>query len=508
MEIIASTNQIVTIQQTFSPALPLIFGCKEYQEEVELLDRINRVLEKSGLEKHFVEKSLIKYEERMKEEGKEVTPWMKSYHAVLSQRVLRYNILRSLLGESFRGMSKRLAECCLFQHFCKLAELGGVRIPSKSSLQSYEHWLSAEEIKELLNKLTMALADEKQAEEMGLEEVIKMEVFYTDTTCLEANIHFPIDWILMRDAVRSLMKRIITIGRHGLRKRMPEPMSFIKEINKLCIAMSSVRRQEGSNKKRKAIFRLMKKLLRKVEQHAKGYRRALDEEWQQTDLSRKQTQFILRGLDHIIAQLPQAMKQAHERIIGARQVASKEKILSLHEKDIHVILRGKAGAEVEFGNTLFIVEDASGYIVTHELLKESSPGDANLLLKHCEEIQQITGQKIKAVGGDRQFSTKATKQLLKEKNIFNALCPKDVAELSDRLTEKEFKRMLRRRAQTEGRVGIVKNVFLQEIPKAKGFEHRAIQVSWAILAHNLWLIARKALWKEVELAPLTVPLAA
>lgn len=36
--------------------------------------------------------------------------------------------------------------------------------------------------------------------------------------------------------------------------------------------------------------------------------------------------------------------------------------------------------------------------------------------------------------------------------------------------------MLKRRAQTEGRIGILKNVFLQETPRAKGFENRALQV--------------------------------
>ena len=61
--------------------------------------------------------------------------------------------------------------------------------------------------------------------------------------------------------------------------------------------------------------------------------------------------------------------------------------------------------------------------------------------------------------------------------------------------------MLKRRAQSEGRIGIVKNVFLQGTPKAKGYKNRAMQVTWAVLAHNLWLVARKASWKKAELSP-------
>ena len=50
------------------------------------------------------------------------------------------------------------------------------------------------------------------------------------------------------------------------------------------------------------------------------------------------------------------MRQAHERIIGERQVPNHEKILSLFELNLHTLNRGKAGAQVEFGNTLFILK--------------------------------------------------------------------------------------------------------------------------------------------------------
>ena len=37
---------------------------------------------------------------------------------------------------------------------------------------------------------------------------------------------------------------------------------------------------------------------------------------------------------------------------------------------------------------------------------------------------------------------------------------------------------------------MLKNVFLGGIPRAKGFENRQLQVAWAVLSHNLWVIAR------------------
>jgi len=49
---------------------------------------------------------------------------------------------------------------------------------------------------------------------------------------------------------------------------------------------------------------------------------------------------------------------------------------------------------------------------------------------------------------------------------------------------------MKRRSQTEARIGILKNVHLDEIPRAKGFENRQLQVAWAVLAHNLRVVAR------------------
>jgi hypothetical protein len=46
------------------------------------------------------------------------------------------------------------------------------------------------------------------------------------------------------------------------------------------------------------------------------------------------------------------------------------------------------------------------------------------------------------------------------------------------------------------RVGILKNNFLNGVPRAKGFENRCLQVAWAVLAHNLWVVARQPWAKE------------
>ena len=52
---------------------------------------------------------------------------------------------------------------------------------------------------------------------LGLKEALDLEEYFLDSTCLKANIHFPTDWVLLRDGVRTLMKATSLIRRAGLK---------------------------------------------------------------------------------------------------------------------------------------------------------------------------------------------------------------------------------------------------------------------------------------------------
>ncbi len=62
-----------------------------------------------------------------------------------------------------------------------------------------------------------------------------------------------------------------------------------------------------------------------------------------------------------------------------------------------------------------------------------------------------------------------------------------------------FARRQRRRPQTKGQIGILKNWFLGRPLRAKGFEHRELALCWGVLTHNLWKIARIGEEQQQEL---------
>jgi Transposase DDE domain len=467
--------------------LPTIEGNVDYRDLRDQLLGIDALLVNSGLETQMIEADLKRWLAGQKH------PSAKSQqkHQLHARRALRCNIARLLLGENFRDFAARLADSPLLQYFCGISEVDRVVVPAKSTLHRYFSWWSEAELRPLIHQLLLQGAE--SPERLGLAQPLDLESAYLDTTCLCAHIHYPVDWVLLRDATRTLMSSVRLIRDQGLKHRMEEPETFITRINGLCIKMTHAWRhqdEQQSRRLRKQTLRQMDRLVGTIRNHARRYRELLDANWEQTNWTRAQVEQVLQRMDQVLEQLPKARQQARQRILEGKLVPNEEKILSLYEQDVHVIVRKKAGAEVEFGNTLLLAENPQGLILDWELFRESAPADVNLLPRTVGRLQQAYAPGPKALGGDRGFDSEANRLGLKEEKIFNAVCPRSPAQLRERNRSWKFKRMQRRRAQTEGRIAILKNVFLGGRMRCKGFAHRELTVTWTILVHNLWVLVR------------------
>lgn len=479
---------LLSFQPQLPPVLPTIHGSVDYRDFREQLLRLDQVLLASGLETQMIQADLEAWSARRKNLGARAQQ-TRQRHA---RRALRCNLARFILQEDFRGLSARLADSPLLQFFCGLSQVDLIRVPSKSALERYDKWWPEDSIRQAVHALLGFGASTPAA--LHLPAAVDLLTAFVDTTCLEANIHYPVDWVLFRDATRTLIKAMPLIRAQGLKHRMPTPESFLTRINTLCIQMThkarSTAAKTDSQRQRKRTLRQMDRVLGTVRQHARRYRQLLDQRWSETEWTRPQAEQVLRRMDQVLEQLPKARAQARQRILQGEPVANKEKILSLYEPDVQVIVRGKAGAEVEFGNTLMIAENPQGFILDWELFRQSAPADSALLPRAVSRLKKAYGPKLKAVGGDRGFDSEANRSCLAEQKIYNGICPRDPRALRQRKTSWKFQRLQRRRAQTEGRLAILKNAFGAGQMRSKGFAHRERTVSWTVLTHNLWLLAR------------------
>lgn len=480
--------ELIAEVQELRRGLPRVVGNVDYRTFERQILRMDDLLRRSGAEDRLVARKLTAWGAGRRRVGARAQVRFQQQ----CRRALRCTLARRWTEQEYRPFSRHLAESALLQGFCQVGLLDVVRVPGKSTLQRYEALYTEAEIRAVVaefNRLA-EVAPQDGEQPLGLAEAAEPTVVWADSFCLQANIHFPVDWVLLRDGVRTLVRAMTLIRRAGLKHRMVEPSVFLKQMNTLSMEMTQAGRRSGSRRARKRILRAMKRLTGTVRRHGQRYAGLLARRWGETEWTERQAAQVRGRIEGVLTQLPEAIRQAHERIIGQRPVANAEKLLSLYEPELRVIVRGKAGAEVEFGNTLLVVEQREGLLVDWQLLRETSPGDPTLLEESLKRIHAVYGHDPLAVGADRGFDRRKTREFLEQRGMFNGLCPRDPRDLRRQMADEGFTAIQRRRAQTEGRIGILQNEFLGTPLRSKGFAARARAVAWAVLAHNLWVLAR------------------
>ncbi len=232
--------ETVAFQTEFRPALPVVFGAKDYREFRETIEEMDPFLTTSRIEHRMLVQHLTSSERSNPEKaGSNSYKWLR--------RALRYAILLGITGLSFRELAHRVADSAIFQWFTHTIGVDGVRPVAKSTIERFEKIFPCETVTKLILDCNMAVANPGGAQELLYSETALMfDEIFADTTCVKSNIHFPVDWILLRDATRTLIKAIELIRAQGLKHRMGDPKKFLRDMNKLCIEMTHVRKKKGA----------------------------------------------------------------------------------------------------------------------------------------------------------------------------------------------------------------------------------------------------------------------
>jgi AraC-like DNA-binding protein len=94
---------IVAFQTELRPELPEINGSKDYREFRATLEDMDRILVKSGIEHRFISKHIEKL-------GLKPNTGKYQFHCRASRMALRYCILLALTNESYRELSRHVAD--------------------------------------------------------------------------------------------------------------------------------------------------------------------------------------------------------------------------------------------------------------------------------------------------------------------------------------------------------------------------------------------------------------
>jgi len=298
---------ILATQQKFDKDIPVVFGNAEYNTERELLTAIDEIIRQSGIEKTVMEYFLdvAQVNKMIVVFGTDKLARLTANEIIRAKDnailALRASILRKRLKLSLRKFAMALSHSALYKWFCRINRFFDPKVPGKTHLGDLENMLPVGVIKQLETLLLQSAADESSE---VLYEPIDFSQCYLDSTCIMANIHFPVDWLLLRDSTRTMMKAVNRIRKLGLKNRMPyEPNEYISKMNKLCMQMTFARRKKDSKRNRKAILRKMKKLLKKAAKHAMKHFELLDKNWETVAISRPKAEQILKQISNVMEKL-------------------------------------------------------------------------------------------------------------------------------------------------------------------------------------------------------------
>ena len=153
-------------------------------------------------------------------------------------------------------------------------------------------------------------------------------------------------------------------------------------------------------------------------------------------------------------------------------------------------MRKKAGAEVEFGNTLLLAENPQGLIIDWELFRESAPADSALLPRSVGRMEKAYGPAQSA--GCRPWLRQSNQpgRLGKGWHLQRGLPTFTPAAAS----AQQFLE-IQAAAASPGTNRSTHQYYQECVSgwtnRSKGFAHRELRVTWSVLVHNLWVLARR-----------------
>lgn len=284
----------------------------------------------------------------------------------------------------------------------------------------------------------------------------------SDTTAQEAKIPHPTEVGLMNSLAKSTERAMGVLGRKAgnLKGKILEKIAVMKKLVRKyrLFAKTKEVKKEVTEKLLKLAIDLSKKIggcLKGMEGKARGK---------------------LKGHQKVAWERLQYLREVFGKL--APQIAyylrcgrvAKDKIISLFQTDVRSIVRGKAGKKVEFGLKWGVNQIRGGYISLFRV--EGKKSEMEFAVEGVRHHINLFGCAPAEYGYDRGGWSQKHIEEIKELGVKRvAIHPKGKAKwkVSDRCRS----RMIRERAQVEGKIGTTKHYGLNK-PEAKtvGGMHR------------------------------------
>jgi IS5 family transposase len=299
-----------------------------------------------------------------------------------------------------------------------------------------------------------------------------------DSTFIEANIHHPTDSSLLNDLVRVICR---TLKKSGLpksfrfrdRRRVAKRLAF-KIIN------------AKNAKQRKSLYRKLMRHCQYLYSEALAIVMRLD--------GRRRA--LAQTLTGYLDLMQKVIEQTRQRVILGNNLHAEQKVVSIFET--HADILKKERRETVFGHKVCLAGGASG-LITDCTIEYGNPPDSHLAPKMIGRHKGIFKKLPRQAAFDGGFASKSNLRAIKAYGVKDcAFHKKRGIEICDMVKSSWVYKQLRNfRAGIEGCISYLKRAFAMDRCKWRGRQSFDAYVWTSILTHNLLVLARHCMGKNL-----------
>ena len=400
-----------------------------------------------------------------------------------SEMLLRIVVCQAIEGLSLREAVVRIDDSYGLRQFVKIYDDPMMDYTVLCRLRNRIHPKTWKKINRGLAK--SALADEK----------IDGAKLRLDTTAFETNIHWPSDSGLLWDVYRVLGRQIRAAreidDEIGRERNLQEKRAKRLHTKISREAGKKNRRQSRMERAYKALFSVVEALMEMSVATAQELsRRVKDNRYD--PLTACMAEAIVSEIEHYKALGDRVLDQAKRRVLEGEKVPAHEKIYSIFEPHTELLIRGKAGKDIEFGHMIHLQQVEGKFITDYDVF-EKRPADHTLVDSAIKSHTQLFGQPPDELAADKGFYESMDKIRELEEVIEVVSIGKKGSRTADEIareTSLAFKIAQMFRAGIEGSISFLKRVLRMARCFVKGYEHYEAEVGRIVFAHNLIVLAR------------------
>jgi len=313
------------------------------------------------------------------------------------------------------------------------------------------------------------------------QDVVHPQIIRTDTTVVEANIHYPTDVSLLWDTWRvasRLLKRAREIDPAICPHRFHD-----RKIKRLYLYVTRYMPSKSESRQRN-----VKKHFRTLIERTGGIV-TIAREFCAQAASQGSSALSAVGLElkAYLASMETVVATARRAQIVGETVPASDRVFSLFEQHTELIKRGRRQKPVEFGHKVLLCETKEKFITDYEVF-EKQLADCDLTESVIQRHEKLFGTRPEVLAADKGFCPAEAKFKELAELVDTLAIPRRMQDFVDRVLGhwQAF------RAGIEGTISGLKRAFRLIRCFFQGFRSFSAAVGLGVFCHNLIVLAEHA----------------